>query len=132
LDVWLTKQDILSAALLGCTLGHIFSPWLKFKGGKGIAVAIGCVFITFGWLGALIELALFATLVPLTRYVSVGSIAAAIACPFLALWLMWGDGIAIALCTAVGVVVVWAHRGNIKRLIAGDEPRIGKKKEGNG
>jgi glycerol-3-phosphate acyltransferase PlsY len=129
---WLHAQDILAAAFLGCVLGHVFSPWLLFKGGKGVAVAIGCLFVCFGWLGALIELALFAALVLLTRHVSVGSIAAAVACPFLALWLFWGGWLAPVLCTGVGVVVIWAHRGNIKRLLAGTEPRIGSKKNGGG
>jgi glycerol-3-phosphate acyltransferase PlsY len=126
---WLSQQDILAMALLGCTLGHIFSPWLKFKGGKGIAVAIGCLFITFGWLGAVIELAIFAVLVIVTRRVSVGSLAAAFACPFMALVLFWGDWLAIALCAALGTVVIWAHRANIKRLREGTEPRVGGKSD---
>jgi glycerol-3-phosphate acyltransferase PlsY len=128
-ELWLSQQDILAAALLGCTLGHIFSPWLKFKGGKGIAVAVGCVFITFGWLGALIELGIFIVLVLITRRVSVGSIAAALLCPFVALALFWGDGLAVVLCAAVGGIVIWAHRGNIKRLREGTEPRIGSKSD---
>jgi glycerol-3-phosphate acyltransferase PlsY len=125
----LAKSDFLATALLGCVLGHIFSPWLKFKGGKGIAVAVGCVFLAFGWLATLIELALFIVLVLITRRVSVGSIAAAIVCPFMALWLFWNDWLAVALCTVVGLVIIWAHRGNMKRLLEGTESRIGDKKK---
>ena len=55
-------------AFFGCVYGHIFSPWLGFKGGKGIAVAIGCLFVTFGPVGAIIELAIFAVLVVTTKY----------------------------------------------------------------
>ena len=115
-------------AFFGCVYGHIFSPWLGFKGGKGIAVAIGCLFVTFGPLGAIIELAIFAVLVPTTKYVSVGSIAAAGACPFLALWLLWGNWPAVLFCAVTGLTVVWAHRGNIERLRAGAERRVGDKK----
>ena len=117
-----------AVAFFGSVYGHIFSPWLGFKGGKGIAVAIGCLFVTFGWLGALIEIAIFAALVPTTKYVSVGSIAAAGACPFLALWLLWGNWPAVLLCAVTGLTVVWAHRGNIERLRAGTERRVGEKK----
>jgi glycerol-3-phosphate acyltransferase PlsY len=120
----------LAFALAGCVLGHVFSPWLKFRGGKGIAVAVGCVFITFGWVVALIELAIFAVLVLVTRYVSVGSLAAALACPFFALWLFWGNAWAIVPCAIGALIIIWAHRGNIQRLIKGTEPRIGAKKEG--
>ena len=119
----------ITTALAGCTLGHVFSPWLKFRGGKGIAVAVGCLFVTFGWLGAVIELLVFIILVVVTRFVSVGSIAAAVACPFLALWMFWGSPYAVVACAVVGLVVIWAHRGNIKRLLNGTEPRIGSKRQ---
>jgi glycerol-3-phosphate acyltransferase PlsY len=127
-DDGLSQQDFLTMAFFGCAYGHIFSPWLKFKGGKGIAVAVGCLFITFGWFWTLVELGIFIVLVLLTRYVSIGSITAAVACPFIALWLFWGDLLSFALCTAVGLVIIWAHRGNIRRLKEGSEHRLGSKK----
>lgn len=115
----------LAVAFWGCTWGHIFTPWLNFKGGKGIAVAIGCLFVTFGPIGAIIELAIFAVLVATTKYVSVGSMASALACPFLALWIYWGNWPAWAICTLAGLTVFWAHRGNLARLRAGEERRLG-------
>ena len=124
-----SHDTMLAVAFLGCTWGHIFSPWLKFKGGKGIAVAVGCLFVTFGWVGACLELLIFAVLVVATKHVSVGSIAAAAACPFFALYFFWGDWLAWACCTIAALTVVWAHRGNIARLRAGTESRIGQKKE---
>ena len=124
-----TYEDMLAIAFLGCVWGHIFSPWLGFKGGKGIAVAVGCLFMTFGPVGAILELMIFIVLVPLTRYVSVGSIAAAVACPFFALYYFWGDWFAVVLCAIAGLTVVWAHRGNIGRLMAGNENKVGQKKE---
>lgn len=113
---------------LGCVWGHIFSPWLKFKGGKGIAVAVGSLFFTFGPVGALIELAVFIVVVVASRYVSAGSLAAAVVCPFLSLWIFWGEWPAWAMCVIAAVTVIWAHRGNIARLRAGSESRIGSKK----
>ena len=124
-----TYHEMLAIAVCGCTLGHIFSPWLGFKGGKGIAVAIGCVFIALGPIAALLEIALFAVLVIATRYVSLGSVAAAVAFPFFALYVFWGDALAVALCTVTALVVIWAHRGNIKRLLSGTERRVGDKKK---
>lgn len=119
-----------SLAFFGCTWGHIFTPWLKFKGGKGIAVAIGCLFVTFGPIPSILELLIFAVLVVATRYVSVGSMAAALACPFFALWVYWGNWPAVLFCSIAGLTVFWAHRGNLARLRAGTENRIGSKKKG--
>lgn len=131
----LTPESPLSYAtyqgigFLGCVWGHIFSPWLKFKGGKGIAVAVGSLVFTFGPVGTLVELGLFIVVVVLTRYVSAGSLAAAVACPFVSLCVFWGEWAAWALCVAAALTVIWAHRSNIARLRAGTESRIGDKKK---
>ncbi|MBX9033294.1 glycerol-3-phosphate 1-O-acyltransferase PlsY [Gordonibacter massiliensis (ex Traore et al. 2017)] len=125
-------DTMLAAAFLGCVWGHIFSPWLKFKGGKGIAVAVGCLFVTFGWVGACLELLIFIVLVVATKRVSIGSIAAAVACPFFAAYyflIVTFAPLAWLFCTIAGLTVVWAHRENIKRLRAGTENRIGDKKK---
>lgn len=114
-------------AFMAATLGHIFTPWLKFKGGKGIAVAIGALFVAFGVGGALIEIAIFAAVVALTRYVSAGSVAAACACPFIALYVFWGHPLAVIGCLATALVVIWAHRANIGRLAKGTESKLGQK-----
>lgn len=123
-----TVNDCLAAAFIGSAFGHIFSPWLKFHGGKGIAVSVGCLMVTFGPIGALTLLAAFIIFVVATKTVSAGSIASAVLCPFIALYLFWGDWLAVALCTIVAIVVIWAHRQNIGRLRAGTESKIGKKK----
>ena len=120
-------QSLLACSFCSCTLGHIFSPWLKFKGGKGIAVGAGALFVALGWIPGFAELSLFALLVLTTRYVSVGSIAAAFICPFIAVWVLWGNVFAILMCAVAGLVIIWAHRSNIKRLIKGTETRVGKK-----
>ena len=67
-------------------------------------------------------------LVPLTKRVSIGSIASAAACPFFSLYFFWGSLPGILLCSITGLTVVWAHRGNIRRLMDGTERRIGEKK----
>ena len=118
----------LALAFAGCTLGHIFSPWLKFKGGKGIAVAAACLVFVFGPVGFLIEIAAFALGIAVTRCVSVGSIAAAAICPVLALYFYWGQWAPWAIIAATACVVIWAHRANIQRLRTGTENKIGGKK----
>lgn len=118
-----------AVAFFGCVYGHIFCPWLGFKGGKGIAVAIGCLFVTFGPVGAIIELLIFIVLVVATRYVSLGSVASALACPFISLFFFWGNWLGVLFCAIVGFTVVWAHRGNIQRLLNGTERRVGDGKQ---
>lgn len=119
----------MALAFAGCTLGHIFSPWLKFKGGKGIAVAAACLWFVFGPVGFFIEIAVFALCVLTTRYVSVGSIAAAAICPVLALYFYWGHWVPWLIIAATACTVIWAHRANIARLRAGTESKIGSKKK---
>lgn len=119
----------MALAFAGCTLGHIFSPWLGWKGGKGIAVAAACLVFVFGPVGFLIEIACFVVGIAVTRCVSVGSLAAAVACPLLALYYYWGQWGPWLIIAATAGVVIWAHRANIQRLRAGTENKIGSKKK---
>ena len=80
-------------------------------------------------MGAVLELVIFAVVVVATKYVSAGSIAAAVACPFFALYFFWGNPVAFVLCLLAAGTVIWAHRENIARLRAGTENRIGSKKK---
>ena len=125
---WASMDEFLALSFIGCISGHIYSPWLGFHGGKGIAVAVGCLFYVFGPVGACLELAIFIVLVVATRYVSVGSIAAAVACPFFALYYYWGDVFAWIAISLSAFMVFYAHRQNMERLHAGTESRIGSKK----
>lgn len=126
--VLVSYDTMLAVAFLGCVWGHVFSPWLKFKGGKGIAVAAACLVFVFGPVGFLIEIAVFALGIAATRCVSVGSIAAAAICPVLALYFYWGQWTPWLIIAATACVVIWAHRANIARLRAGTENKIGAKK----
>ena len=130
LDVLDARALCGAVALVGCVWGHIFGPWLKFKGGKGISVAFGCLFFTLGPLGALIELGVFIVFVAATRYVSLGSIMAAVALVPLAVWMLWGSWAAIVLCVLAAATVIWAHRGNISRIAHGTESKLSFKKKG--
>ncbi len=111
-------------AFVGCVWGHIFCPWLGFKGGKGISTALGCELFAITPLGAGLEIAVFLVFVAATRYVSLGSVLAAAALPFIALWLLWGQWMIIICSALVGITVIWAHRENIKRLLAHEERKL--------
>ena len=117
----------LGIAFVGCVLGHVFSPWLGFKGGKGIAVAIGCLFFALGIWPSVALLVVFVVLVALTRYVSVGSIVATSIEPLIAIYVYWGDWVGMLLMVVPAVVIVWAHRSNLSRLMRGEESRLGSK-----
>lgn len=119
-------------AFLGCILGHMFSPWLRFHGGKGIAVAVGCLCVVLhGW-GALFEFLLWLVLVLITKYVSVGSIAAAVTVPFLSCYYytcVYPFPWTIIFFTVAGALITWAHRSNIQRLKNHTENRVGGSKK---
>ncbi len=121
-----------SIAMCGVVWGHIFSPWLKFKGGKGISASIGLLFFAFGLVGALCELAIFIVFVAITRYVSLGSIMAALLCIVIAFIDFWGNWFAVGMFTLTAITVLWAHRANIKRLFNGTESKISFKKQSAG
>ena len=108
-------------------LGHNYTCWLKFKGGKGIATTAGVYLALAPW-AVLVALVVFILAVLLTKYASVGSIAAAIALP-ITVWVMTPNNLFLCLVTtALGFLAVWKHKGNIQRLMAGTENRLGQKK----
>ncbi len=113
----------LSAVALAAFLGHLYPVFTGFRaGGKGVATAAGC-FIVLSPFACLVALGVFVLLVGVTRYVSVGSIGAAITLP-LAVW-FWTYSISLSGAAAVtGVLIIWRHSQNIKRLIQGTEPRF--------
>ncbi|MDM8299827.1 glycerol-3-phosphate 1-O-acyltransferase PlsY [Collinsella tanakaei] len=123
---------VIALVALACLYGHIFSPYLKFHGGKGIATGVGILFGYF-WPLALVHLAIFIVLVAITRYVSVGSIVTAALVPvtmFFAFPKM--SIVALGIWALLGWTVVWAHRSNIRKLRDGNENKLSfsKKTEG--
>jgi glycerol-3-phosphate acyltransferase PlsY len=104
-------------------LGHNYTCWLKFKGGKGIATSAGVYLALAPW-AALIALVVFIVALLATRYVSVGSIAAAIALPA-AVWILPPHNLLLGIVTTVlGVMAIYKHKGNLQRLAAGTESRL--------
>jgi len=108
-------------------LGHNYTCWLKFKGGKGIATTAG-VFVGLAPMAFGVALGVWVVVFAASRYVSVASIAAAVALPA-AVWLS-GAGIVLKIIsTAVGAMAIYKHKANIQRLRAGTENRFGAKKQ---
>ena len=109
-------------------LGHNYTCWLRFKGGKGIATTAGVYLALAPW-AVLIALVVFILAIVFTKYVSVGSIAAAVALP-VTVWMMTPHNLFLGLVTtALGALAIYKHKSNLQRLRAGTENRLGKKKE---
>jgi glycerol-3-phosphate acyltransferase PlsY len=118
----------MAHAALAAVLGHVFPVWLKFKGGKGVATALG-VFIVLFPKALLVSLAIFILIVAVTRLVSLGSILAAIAFPIAAYFIQHPDPKALIPASLVSLIIVVKHHENIRRLLAGKENRFGSKKD---
>jgi glycerol-3-phosphate acyltransferase PlsY len=120
----LTHQPAASAAAgLAAIVGHIFPVWLRFHGGKGVATAFG-VFAVLSPIALAPTLTIFAVAVALTRYISLGSVLAALALPPIA-YATGSPGPTIAAALAASALIVFRHRTNLARLRAGVERRLG-------
>ena len=122
---WLVHAGVTLTALAAAAavVGHIYPVWLRFHGGKGVAVAAG-VFAVLAPIATAVAAALFLVIAWGTRYVSLGSIAATLALPPAA-W-MTGEPAAVVIAAAgTGALILFRHRGNIRRLRAGTERRMG-------
>jgi len=119
----LTVEWLHLCAGLGAVLGHNYTCWLRFKGGKGISTSAG-VLAAIVPVPLLIILTVFVLLLLTTRYVSVASIAASFTLPF-ATWLTGRSGNLIGVTAAMAVLAIYKHKTNIKRLIQGTENRLG-------
>ena len=113
------------AAVTGAAavVGHIYPVWLKFHGGKGVAVAAG-VFSILSPVATAVAAALFLLTVWLTRYVSLGSIAASLALPPAA-WLSGEPRVEVLAAAGTAALILFRHRSNLRRLLAGTERRMG-------
>jgi glycerol-3-phosphate acyltransferase PlsY len=118
---------------LAAFLGHLWPVFFRFAGGKGVATAAGVLLAFDPWLGAA-ALATWLAVVALSRYSSLASIAAAVCAPA---WYLLGDGVVwrasghkTLAMAAMGLLLIWRHRENIRRLIAGAESKLGGGKKG--
>lgn len=103
-------------------IGHTYPVWLGFKGGKGVATYIG-ILLGLNWPGALAFCSVWLLVAILSRYSSLSAIVAAIVTP---IWLLTvGDYATAILAALLSLLLIYKHRANIHRLVAGDEPRIG-------
>jgi glycerol-3-phosphate acyltransferase PlsY len=104
-------------------LGHLFPVWLGFNGGKGVATS-GGVLLAYFWPAGLLACATWLAVAVTSRYSSLAAISAALLAPLYA-WLISGSfGLSFAAIAAIGVLVLLRHRGNIARLVHGEESRI--------
>jgi len=119
---------VMTTAAFFAVVGHLFPVWLKFRGGKGVATSLGS-FILLTPKSILCLVILFLFLAVAFRYVSLGSIAVAVAFPLLA-WTLheYTDSRQLIYIAAVSALVIWKHRQNIGRLAAGTESRFGATK----
>ena len=113
-----------SFAAAGAFVGHLYPVWLKFRGGKGVATLLG-VLIALLWPAALIYAAVWILLLLTVRISSVAGMTAAISAPIAAVALRSSY---FPMLLGFALLVLWKHRENIARLVAGTEPRIGRAK----
>ncbi len=124
---WLTGGDALWCALsaLAVLLGHMFPVWLRFKGGKAVASMLGA-YLVLTPLAMLGTILIFLLMVWRTRYVSLSSIVSAAVFP-LGVWLLYHNAIYTLVAFLCAVLIIHKHKGNIARLRAGTENRLGSR-----
>jgi glycerol-3-phosphate acyltransferase PlsY len=130
-------EEMALAAGIGAMLGHVFPVWLGFKGGKGVATALGLLLAAAWPIGALACLT-WLVVAFVFRFSSLAALAALAFAPAYAwaadrlLWPLWGSAVVYAqaakLALTIAVLVWLRHAGNIRRLLSGTEPKIGRKK----
>jgi glycerol-3-phosphate acyltransferase PlsY len=117
-------RDSGAFAATGALVGHLYPVWLKFRGGKGAATLFG-VLIALLWPAAIVYAVVWIILLLTLRISSVAGMSAAVSAPITAFFL---HSIYVPMLLGFAVLVLWKHRENIRRLVAGTEPRIGRVK----
>lgn len=120
----LSSIDLISTWSVGAAvmviLGHNYTPWLRFKGGKGIATSAGVLLAVMPWaLG--IGLLAWGVMMVLTKTVSIASLTSCIVVPVSSWFLYPGDKVLFGFALLAGVMGIWRHRSNIQRIISGEE-----------
>ena len=127
---WDSSEIVGILAAMSSILGHLYPPWLKFKGGKGVATSAGAL-LALTPVATLIGVAIWIIVFWLTRYVSLASITAAVVLPIVILVVSSQDQNKrkplVYSSACVAAVVIWRHRSNLSRLMRGTEPRFNRK-----
>ena len=123
LAAWRWFPDAVSAAALAVVVGHCFPVWLKFRGGEGVATNAGVSF-GLGWPIGVAYAAVWLVMLAATRISSLAGMSAVIA--GVAAAAVLGFERFVPVLAVIALLVVWLHRENIRRLLAGEEPRVGK------
>jgi glycerol-3-phosphate acyltransferase PlsY len=121
------SQELLAVTGLAAFVGHVFPVWLRFHGGKGVATAAG-VLIALDWRMGVSVIVVWIVVAAASRYSSLGALVAAIAAPAAA-WYFFGPGTVLAAVAVMSLVLIARHHANIRKLVRGEESRIGEKKQ---
>jgi acyl phosphate:glycerol-3-phosphate acyltransferase len=129
--VWVAMRlglavEVVAIVALAVFLGHVFSVWLRFQGGKGVATAAGVLF-ALDWRVGLATLVIWLVVVAASRYSSLGALVASAVAPA-AVFTFLGAGPVFVASLAMCAVLVWRHAANIRKLLRGEESRIGERK----
>ena len=124
-DSYLGGNGVVAAAAV--FLGHLYPVWLRFRGGKGVATLLGIV-LALHWPVGLVYAALWIAVLAILRISSLAGMTAAFSAPLSAAFFSKFD--IVLLLLALALLVLWKHRANIERLVAGTEPRVGAAKDG--
>jgi glycerol-3-phosphate acyltransferase PlsY len=124
IEAWHPGLGILAAA--GAFVGHLFPVWLRFRGGKGVATLLGIV-LALHWPCAVVYAAVWIGVIVFLRVSSVAGMVAAISAPLSAAFFYKFD--IVPLLIGLALLVLWKHRDNMARLMAGTEPRVGSKSD---
>lgn len=133
LPVWLALQSgmlmwVVSAVAIAVFLGHLYPLYFKFKGGKGVATALGVMLAISPWL-ALATIVTWGLVFAVSRYASLASIVAALLAPIFAYFILLPYKNFVLMVLVLAVLLIWRHRSNIQKLLAGTESGFGKKKD---
>lgn len=120
-------HELVALVGVAAFLGHVFPVWLKFNGGKGVATA-GAVLIAYDWRLGLAVVVVWLTIAVVSRYSSLAAISAALFAPAAA-WFLLGAGPYLVATVVMSMVLIARHHQNIRKLIRGEESRIGEKRK---
>ena len=126
----LAHQWAMILATMAAILGHSYSPYIAFRGGKGVATAAGAVLILTPYPWPILLLT-WLLVIAIFRIVSLGSIVIAVEYPLLCAWLYPGEWLIIGFAAVAATLVVWRHRANVVRILRGQEPRVSFRDRGS-